>query len=68
MHTTDAPAARGWRRDLALARRIAGMLYHYLVAGGRLRGRYRRCQERGETFWVDAAEQPGHRDDTLRRP
>jgi hypothetical protein len=67
MHTTDAPPARGLRRDLALAARILGMLYHYTLRGGRLRGLYRRCEERGETFWVDEGEEPAHREAPLHR-
>jgi hypothetical protein len=54
------------RRDLALIARIAGMLFQYATAGGRLRRAYRRCQARGETFFVDAGGPTHHREETLR--
>ena len=63
----SAPSASGFRRDLALLRRIAGMLVQYLLAGGRLRREYRRKQARGEVYWVDAAGPTRHREEPLRR-
>jgi hypothetical protein len=61
------PAPGTLRRDLALLVRIAGMLFQYTFAGGRLRREYRRCLRRGEVFWVDAAGPTHHREEPLRR-
>ena len=58
MHTTDAQAGGPLRRDAALAFRIAGMLFHYLTAGGRLRRAYRRCQDEGCVYWLDGDGAP----------
>jgi hypothetical protein len=58
---------RPWRRDLRLLVRIARMLLDYLVAGGRLRRRYRALEARGETFWVDEDGPKDHREAALRR-
>ena len=58
---------RPWRRDLKLLVQIARMLLGYLVAGGRLRRRYRALEARGETFWVDEDGPRGHREAALRR-
>jgi len=63
----DAPANGGWRRDLALLRRMAGMLLQYWTAGARQRRAYRRCEARGEVYWVDAAGPTRHREEALRR-
>jgi hypothetical protein len=62
-----APRTAGLKRDLALLRRIAAMLFQYLVPGGRLRREYRRKEERGEIYWVDAAGPTEHREEPLRR-
>jgi hypothetical protein len=51
-----------WRRDLALLRRMAGMLWFYSTEGARLRREYRDCEARGETYWVDAAGPTRHRE------
>jgi len=61
-----AQSATGLRRDLALLRRIAGMVFEYLLAGGRLRREYRRKEARGEVFWVDASGPTRHREEPLR--
>jgi hypothetical protein len=53
-------------RDLALLRRIAGMVWEYWFAGGRLRREYRRKEARGEVFWVDASGPTRHREEPLR--
>jgi hypothetical protein len=58
---------RPWRRDLRLLVQIASMLFGYLVAGGRLRRRYRALEARGETFWVDEDGPREHREAALRR-
>ena len=63
----SAQNTSGFRRDLALLRRIAGMLVQYLFAGGRLRREYRRKQARGEVYWLDAAGPTRHREEPLRR-
>lgn len=60
-------AAASWRRDLALLRRMAGMLLQYWTAGARLRRAYRRCEARGEILWVDAEGPTQHREEGLRR-
>lgn len=57
----------GWRRDLALLRRMAGMLWVYATIGARVRGEYRRCQARGETLWLDGGPPTRHREDAGRR-
>jgi hypothetical protein len=56
----------GWRRDLALLRRILGMVLEYTFAGGRLRREYRRKEARGEVYWVDASGPTRHREEPLR--
>ena len=61
-----AQSTSGFRRDLALLRRIAGMLLQYLFAGGRLRREYRRKQARGEVYWLDASGPTRHREEPLR--
>ena len=62
-----AHPAAGFRRDIALLRRIAGMLFQYLFAGGRLRREYRRKEARGEVYWVDGSGPTRHREAPLRR-
>jgi hypothetical protein len=66
MRTLESAPASSFRRDLALARRIAVMLFQYLVQGGRLRREYRRREARGEVFWVDAAGPTRHREEAIR--
>ena len=61
-----APRTGGFRRDLALLRRIASMVFQYLLPGGRLRRQYRRREARGEVFWVDASGPTQHREEPLR--
>lgn len=64
MRTLDGQGTpRPWRRDLALLRRMAGMLYHYFTEGARLRREYRRCQARGEVYWVDTGGPTRHREE-----
>jgi hypothetical protein len=63
--TPGAPGAL--RRDLRLLLRMAGMLLQYATTGARLRRAYRRCEARGETFWVDAGGPTRHREEALRR-
>ena len=41
------------KHDLALARQLLGMSIYYWTKGRKLRAEYRRCQERGEVFYVD---------------
>lgn len=59
MRTVDnsASADQGrWaklRSDAALLLRFARMIVHYFTAGHRLRRAYRKCESRGEVFWVD---------------
>lgn len=59
MRTVDNPASadRGiWRKfatDLALLRRLAGMMLFYCTKGRNIRAAYRRCEASGETFWLD---------------
>jgi len=67
MRTLQARNASGFARDLALLRRIAGMLFHYFVEGGRLRREYRRRVARGEVYWLDAGGPTRHREEPLRR-
>ena len=65
LHVVQARA--GLRRDLALLWRIAGMVFQYVVPGGRLRREYRRRAARGEVYWVDAAGPTRHREEALHR-
>jgi hypothetical protein len=66
MRTLVSVQGSGLRRDLVLLRRIAVMLFQYLVAGGRMRREYRRKEARGEMFWVDAGGPTRHREEALR--
>lgn len=66
MRTLETAPASGLRRDLDLLRRMAGMLFRYWTAGARLRREYRRCEARGEVFWVDAWGPTRHREEALR--
>ncbi len=66
MRTLDSAPASALRRDIALARRIAVMLFQYLFQGGRLRREYRRREARGEVFWVDASGPTRHREEAMR--
>ena len=53
---TADPNERWWeklRRDFALAIQLAGMTAYYWTAGRKLRAAYRRCEQRGEVFYVD---------------
>jgi hypothetical protein len=68
MRTLDSSPASSLRRDLALAGKIAVMLYQYLFQGGRLRREYRRREAKGEIFWVDAAGPTHHREEAIRQP
>jgi hypothetical protein len=68
VRTLDAISAHGTlRRDLALLRRMTGMLFVYWTVGARLRSRYRRCQARGELLRLDAAGPTRHREEALGR-
>lgn len=67
MRTLRSPSTSGFRRDLALVRRIAGMFVQYLFAGGRLRREYRRKEAEGEVYWLDASGPTRHREEPLRR-
>lgn len=68
MHTLDSATRGGtWRRDVLLLWRMAAMLVHYWVEGGRVRWRYRRREARGEIFFVDDEGPSGHREAPLRR-
>jgi hypothetical protein len=68
VRTLDATPAHGTlRRDLALLRRMAGMLLVYWTAGARLRRAYRRCEARGEVLALDAKGATRHREEALRR-
>jgi hypothetical protein len=67
VRTLDAETQVGWKRDLALLRRLTSMLIQYCFAGGRLRREYRRKEARGEIYWVDGAGETRHREEPLRR-
>jgi hypothetical protein len=67
MRTLHAVPAAGFRRDVALLRRIVGMVLQYAFAGGRLRREYRRREARGEVLWLDALGPTQHREEPLRR-
>jgi hypothetical protein len=62
-----AGSRRSLGQDLRLLRSIASMLVQYWIAGGRLRAAYRRCEERGLVFWVDAQGETRHREASLYR-
>jgi hypothetical protein len=64
---SSASSRRGLGQDLRLLRSIASMLVQYWIAGGRLRAAYRRCEERGEVFWVDAQGETRHREASMYR-
>lgn len=59
MRTVDNPASADqglWKKlgtDLALMRRLAGMMLFYWTKGRKIRAAYRRCEASGETFWLD---------------
>lgn len=59
MHTVDSQLITSrsvWsrlRRDLRLLVRIVKMTKQYVLAGGRVRRRYRRSQARGSIYWLD---------------
>jgi hypothetical protein len=59
--------AASWRGDLALLLRMARMVLAYATAGARLRRAYRRCEERGDTLFVDELGPSRHREEALRR-
>lgn len=44
------------RRDLALLRRLASMVWAYALEGGRVRRQYRARASSGGTYWVDGDE------------
>ena len=68
MHTLDGVRAESrLARDLKLLGRMAGMIFGYFVAGGRLRREYRRRERRGEVLWLDDAGATRHREEPLRR-
>lgn len=68
MRTLDSAGTKGTlRRDLTLLWRMAGMLAVYWTVGTRLRRAYRRCEERGQVFPVDARGPTRHREEALRR-
>jgi len=64
MRTIDEQAIKGtsfWQqvgRDVRLLRRIAQMLYTYLVIGRGIRRKYRDKETRGEVYWVDEELSP----------
>jgi hypothetical protein len=67
MHTLDSTRGESRLvRDLKLLGRMAAMLYGYFAVGGRLRREYRRCERRGDMFWVDEAGPTRHREEPLR--
>ena len=45
------------RSDVVFLIRLTRMILYYWIVGGRIRKAYRRCQARGEIYWVD--EEPG---------
>jgi hypothetical protein len=59
MRTTEnriAGALSVWgrlRRDVVFLISLAKMIVYYWIVGGRIRKAYRRCQARGEIYWVD---------------
>jgi hypothetical protein len=66
VRTLAAAGTNALRRDLALLWGMTRMLLQYWTVGARLRGAYRRCQARGEVFWVDATGPTRHREEALR--
>ena len=51
--TRDSSFFQRLSRDVKLLWRIGQMLFAYLVAGRRIRQRYRLKEARGEIYWVD---------------
>ena len=49
----DFSASARLKRNLRLARRIAGMVLGYFTVGRRVRRRYRDAERRGEVYLVD---------------
>lgn len=67
MRTLTITASAGTlRQDLRLLWRMVRMVFRYGTTGARLRRAYRRCETRGEVFWVDAGT-TRHREDALHR-
>ena len=70
MRTTESRTAgtlNVWgrlRRDVVFLTSLTRMILYYWIAGGRIRKAYRRCQARGEIYWVD--EEPGETERRLR--
>ena len=62
-----AEPRRGLGQDLRLLRRIVSMVVQYWIVGGRLRRGYRRCEEHGEVFWLDARGETRHREASMYR-
>jgi len=60
----DAGLLQSLRRDAALLLRFAGMLVYYLTEGRRIRREYRRCEARGEIYWLD--EEPPESERRIR--
>ena len=52
------------RRDVVFLISLTRMILYYWIAGGRIRKAYRRCQARGEIYWVD--EEPAETERRLR--
>jgi hypothetical protein len=50
--STSSVLAR-WDRDRKLLFRLAAMTLAYFTTGALIRRRYRRCESRGETYWLD---------------
>jgi hypothetical protein len=67
VRTLAAAGTSALRRDLALLWGMTRMLLQYWTAGARLRREYRRCEAKGEVFWVDALGPTRHREEALRR-
>jgi hypothetical protein len=68
MRTLATPShARPWQRDVRLLVQIVRMIFGYVVAGGRVRRRYRALEARGETLWLDEEGPREHREAALRR-
>jgi hypothetical protein len=70
MRTTESRTAgtlnvwgRLWR-DVVFLIGLTKMIVYYWIAGGRIRKAYRRCQVRGEIYWVD--EEPAETERRLR--
>ena len=52
-YLTDASIGQRIARDARLIKFLFRMFWRWATLGRKVRARYRRCLETGETFWLD---------------